>query len=324
MAITKLTTDQTEQERIAVQNTNNAFLSSSLPIGLISPFSGIVAPVGTMFTNGQAISRTGYSDLFSAITFTVDVTSMTSGSTTVTVSDTSNMYAGSPLKEYIEGDGIPSGTYIDSITDGTHIVLSAVVTATATSGVIRVFPYGNGDGSTTFNIPKGDGLTFVGRDPTQTEFNAVGKTGGSKYIQEHTHNAPTKGLGSETVEVPTTITGGIDYAPAMPTSGVNTLTTGNSGNLPPYLVSNFVIIYAGGVSQATIDGSLQDAKDYSDGKLSDFSATLADVATSGSYDDLTDTPVIDDSPTSGSDNPVKSGGVYTALESKIPSTDKGG
>ena len=31
----------------------------------------------------------------------------------------------------------------------------------------------------------------------------------------------------------------------------------------------------------------------------------------------------DNSPTSGSNNPVKSGGVYTALESKIPSTDKG-
>lgn len=43
--------------------------------------------------------------------------------------------------------------------------------------------WGPGDGSTTFNIPDLRGKTFFGYDPNQTEFNAIGKTGGEK---EHT------------------------------------------------------------------------------------------------------------------------------------------
>ena len=59
--------------------------------------------------------------------------------------------------------------------------------------------------------------------------------------------------------------------------------------------------------------------------------TLADVATTGSYDDLLDKPTIpsvDADPTSSSTNAVSSGGVYTALSAKyekpsggIPATD---
>lgn len=47
--------------------------------------------------------------------------------------------------------------------------------------------------------------------------------------------------------------------------------------------------------------------------------TLADVATTGSYNDLLDKPTIpsvDADPTSGSTNAVSSGGVYAALQGK--------
>lgn len=54
--------------------------------------------------------------------------------------------------------------------------------------------YGIGDGSTTFNIPNYVGLSVFGLDPAQTEFNALGKVGGSKThtlseaeIPAHTH-----------------------------------------------------------------------------------------------------------------------------------------
>src|SRR5690606_11752046 len=40
--------------------------------------------------------------------------------------------------------------------------------------------YGVGDGSTTFNLPNLQGRVPVGLDTGQTEFNALGKTGGAK------------------------------------------------------------------------------------------------------------------------------------------------
>jgi microcystin-dependent protein len=42
--------------------------------------------------------------------------------------------------------------------------------------------YGAGDGSTTFNVPDLRGRTVYGYDATQTEFNALGKTGGAKTV----------------------------------------------------------------------------------------------------------------------------------------------
>ena len=45
--------------------------------------------------------------------------------------------------------------------------------------------YGSGDGSTTFNLPNLKGRVPVGKDSSQTEFDTIGETGGSKYIQDH-------------------------------------------------------------------------------------------------------------------------------------------
>lgn len=41
-------------------------------------------------------------------------------------------------------------------------------------------PYGQGDGTTTFNVPNLKGRMPVGRDAAQSEFSAVGQTGGAK------------------------------------------------------------------------------------------------------------------------------------------------
>ena len=55
-------------------------------------------------------------------------------------------------------------------------------------------PYGNGNGTTTFNLPNLQGRVPVGIDTTQTEFDTRGETGGSK-----TSTAPhTHGLASHT------------------------------------------------------------------------------------------------------------------------------
>lgn len=55
--------------------------------------------------------------------------------------------------------------------------------------------FGSGDGSTTFNLPNLKGKVLAGYDAGQTEFNAIGKTGGAKthtltaaQMPSHTHD----------------------------------------------------------------------------------------------------------------------------------------
>lgn len=82
----------------------------------------------------------------------------------------------------------------------------------------------------------GSGRTLVGVDTSQTEFNTVQKTGGSKYMQAHTHTKNCIGwcgdggfwVGSGNY---TTLQFGYDTAQ----SGGANVTTGNSGNLQPYI-----------------------------------------------------------------------------------------
>ena len=49
--------------------------------------------------------------------------------------------------------------------------------------------YGTGDGSNTFNLPNFKGRVPVGLDGNDTDFNTLGKTGGSKELQAHKHQA---------------------------------------------------------------------------------------------------------------------------------------
>lgn len=86
------------------------------------------------------------------------------------------------------------------------------------------------------------GRTVVGIDPDDTDFNAIGKTGGSKDLQAHEHNV--RGVESNTYEAvfvsnnaTNAMTGSgsgyglkVSYAKAISTG------TGNSGNLQPYKV----------------------------------------------------------------------------------------
>jgi len=93
----------------------------------------------------------------------------------------------------------------------------------------------------------GAGRVTVCRDSSQTEFNVIGKTGGSKYLQSHNHNL-WQAAGSEVRlsygEGGTYNKIGLTYNWAafpdegskISTTDVLNLTTGNSGNLQPYIV----------------------------------------------------------------------------------------
>lgn len=112
--------------------------------------------------------------------------------------------------------------------------------------------YGAGDGSTTFNLPDLRGRVITGLDTSQDEFNVIGKSGGSKYIQDHQHNnllwASLTGdfinfnSGSGAVQLePKSWSGGDGIGSPIYTGHVFGTSTGNSGNLQPYQVTNYII-----------------------------------------------------------------------------------
>lgn len=107
------------------------------------------------------------------------------------------------------------------------------------------YAFGGEEGEPTFGIPNLKGKVVVGQDTSQTEFNEMGKTGGSKYLQEHYHtnqhyavgtNAP--GYGSW--EGPVATTSG-DTGVYLATANTTNTGTGNAGNLQPYMVTNYII-----------------------------------------------------------------------------------
>ena len=93
----------------------------------------------------------------------------------------------------VTGDTLPIGSQIPfsslTIPDNWLLCDGSAVSRVDYSELFAVIgtSYGAGDGTTTFNLPNKNGRTSVGFDTNQIEFKAVGKTGGSKYIQEHTH-----------------------------------------------------------------------------------------------------------------------------------------
>lgn len=132
------------------------------------------------------------------------------------------------------GDTAPTG-YL--FCDGTAI------SRTTYSDLFSVIgtTYGTGDGSTTFNLPNLKGKVVVGLDSSDNDFDSLGETGGSKNLQAHTHkisNAGYEGGSSgDALVFKSRLTVVANY---METASAG---TGNSGNLQPYMVMNYIIKY---------------------------------------------------------------------------------
>jgi microcystin-dependent protein len=107
--------------------------------------------------------------------------------------------------------------------------------------------YGVGDGSTTFNLPNGKGKSIFGYDPTQTEFNALGKTGGEKThilteseLPAHYHSGCTELYHPDNTGLNN------PYTNYFTTSGGSASTDATGGgllhaNLPPYIVLKWMV-----------------------------------------------------------------------------------
>lgn len=131
-----------------------------IPPGITSPYVGIAAPTGWLFCAGQAISRTTNAPLFNAMTTTVTANTHTN----TTVDNISFDLRGSGVSGVlVEGSGIPAGTTL-TLTGASTGTLSAAALSSLTGTIIRLIPYGQGDASTTFNVPDLRGRSISGRD----------------------------------------------------------------------------------------------------------------------------------------------------------------
>ena len=104
--------------------------------------------------------------------------------------------------------------------------------------------YGGGNGTTTFNLPNLKGRVAVGYNSSDTDFNSIGKTGGSKELQQHYHTYVIPGNVNPTSHSYTSDSfqyygwGSSFHDSFMDTQKAG---TGNSGNLQPYVVVNYII-----------------------------------------------------------------------------------
>jgi microcystin-dependent protein len=91
-------------------------------------------------------------------------------------------------------------------------------------------PYGNGDGSTTFNLPNLVGRVPFGADGNQDEFNFLGETGGSKTVTIAITNLPahTHSIDHNHAEV-TSSTDSHSHSGTTASSGSHSHTVPNSG-----------------------------------------------------------------------------------------------
>lgn len=194
--------------------------ATGVPVGAMLDFGGTTAPAGYLLTDGSAVSRASYGALLSAITQAQTGTTVNTVNTVTGLSSTSQLYYGCPL----EAANFPAGSYVWTITSSSSITvgsgpLGSTVASNATASgsvAINFFNWGNGDGSTTFNVPlrtgrasAGSGGTLLSNPSSQPD--AVGqKTGVASYtlapndLPAHTHPASSGGFYISTA-------GGLNY-----------------------------------------------------------------------------------------------------------------
>lgn len=150
-------------------------------VGTILAWAGLLAPTNYQFAYGQALSRTTYSDLFTALTLTSDATCTGGNPTLTSIADTSQI----PIGAVVENICVTGGPTVISKTVNS-ITMSGNATISTTTST-KFFLYGNGDGVTTFNVPDLRGLVIAGRT------NMGGVTASnltSSFFSANTNNVP--------------------------------------------------------------------------------------------------------------------------------------
>lgn len=194
-------------------------------VGTIKPWSGFAAPPQYVFAYGQELARASFPLLFSTITSQQTV-NCTSGSPTLTsVGDTSQLKIGGKVESVCFGATAP--TVVSTTTTTVTVSANAIVSTTTAA---TFFPFGDGDGSTTFNVPDLRGRTLAGRD----------------------------NMGSIAANRLTSSTSGFGTTAALGAVGGNQSDTLVSANLPPYTptgsITNGVISFSNFTFSSIVNG----------------------------------------------------------------------
>lgn len=150
----------------------------------------------------------------------------------------------------VTGDTLPIGAVIewdsDIIPENWLLLDGQEVSREEYSDLFDLYgtKYGEGDGSTTFNLPNRKTRVPVGKDSSDSDFNKLGKTGGEK-----THKLTVSEMPSHNHEMTWNTGSGssasaVSWISATTTQVVNTKKTGGDGahnNLQPYIVTNFIV-----------------------------------------------------------------------------------
>lgn len=142
----------------ALDDVDLTLLFSPRP-GSIRETAEVRLPSGWLWADGAAVARATYPDLLEAIA--PSFTGTTNGTTTIS-SVSEDLRTLGLVGAKIEGTDIPSGATITAIAAST-VTISAAATGSHAGVTLRAFPYGNGNGSTTFNTPNKKGRVGIGR-----------------------------------------------------------------------------------------------------------------------------------------------------------------
>lgn len=210
-----------------------------VPAGTVLPYAGSSAPSGYLLTYGQAISRTTYSDLFSAIGTTYG---NGDGSTTFNVPDLrGRVVAGQDdmggtsanrLTSPLNGDTLGGAGGNDQIQLGINEI-------PAHSHDVSGVTAGNSIGHTH------SGTTDSGGAHTHTVANVVLEGGGGYASGSNRGQTGTRTTGSSGSHAHTFTTGGVSQSHTHAFSDTSTVVGGNDthDNVQPTIILNYIIKY---------------------------------------------------------------------------------
>lgn len=203
-------------------------------VGTIKPWAGIQAPNQYLFANGQQLSRATFSALFTSITQSLGVICTSSSNILTGIGDTTQIRIGSS----VETSCVIPGTTVVSKTSSSVTLTNPSSVSINTFAVF--FPFGNGDGSTTFTLPDLRGNVIAGRPnmggilasnlttscPNIAAQGALCGTQSDTLIQNNLPSVNFNVTGISIIPFQSTITAS---SPASGTGGTSVVTTSGGG-----------------------------------------------------------------------------------------------
>jgi len=233
--------------------------------GTIEDFAGPITPSSWLPCDGASYPRSVYTDLLNAIT--IAKTGNTNATTAISAIDNSYQI---PVGSLVEGPGIAAGSRVSGYFGSTVIILTRATTTTQNGGTFTFFPWGNGNGSSTFNVPDLRGRALFGPDAIPGQI----AQGGGPALANVIANASAS-IGQEygeethaliTAELAAHTHGAGTYSVASHTHGAGTLATATAGS------HNHSMNQA---SNTTITGAGTRANDVSGGGGAQLTDTVA-------------------------------------------------